>query len=187
MWLFGYGSLIWKVDFPYERRLVGYIQGYVRRFYHYSTDHRGTEEYPGRVVTLLPSQNPEDQVWGVAYEIADDENNSVLASLDHREKNGYERVTVTFYPSPDLDCHLEPFDIIVYIGLRESKWFAGEASIEDMAERIVRSKGKSGYNLDYLCQLAASMRTIAPQVQDRHLFALEERALNIITTENTHN
>ncbi|KAJ8709115.1 hypothetical protein PYW07_008941 [Mythimna separata] len=169
MWVFGYGSLVWKVDFKYERKVVGYIKGYLRRFYQHSIDHRGVPGRPGRVVTLIQSNNPNSKVWGVAYKIRKEDVDQVTQHLDFREKNGYIKRTVTFHPKEAL----EPFELTLYVATEENESYAGEASIEDIAKQVVTSQGPSGTNKEYVYNLAAAMRELAPDVEDDHLFSLE--------------
>jgi hypothetical protein len=33
LWVFGYGSLVWKAGFEYDERIIGYVKGYRRVFY----------------------------------------------------------------------------------------------------------------------------------------------------------
>lgn len=176
MWIFGYGSLMWKVDFPYEEKKLGYIKGYARRFYQYSTDHRGTPENPGRVVTLIPAEDSYC-VYGIAYRIHNDDVESVLTHLDYREKGGYERKSIIFYPYYEED---KPFPLTLYLGDHDNINYAGPADIKVIAEQVYRSKGPSGTNSEYVLKLAKAMKMFFPHIADDHLFSLEKELTNLI-------
>ncbi|XP_020290791.1 putative glutathione-specific gamma-glutamylcyclotransferase 2 isoform X2 [Pseudomyrmex gracilis] len=159
MWVFGYGSLIWKADFPYEKKLIGHIKGYIRRFYQKSTDHRGVPSKPGRVVTLLASTNPNDEVWGVAYKISSENIDNVVNHLDFREKGGYKKKTVLFYPY-NLSKSVQTNSNTTHISKTS---FLTASTISDEAPFYLTIYIGEEDNPNYA----------APGVQDEHLFALE--------------
>lgn len=181
MWIFGYGSLIWKADFEFEERRPCFIRGYVRRFWQGSNDHRGTVEAPGRVVTLISSSEysklskdsvsdiEEHIVWGVAYRIAQDKVEEVSDHLDFREKNGYEIVTVDIF---DMAGTLITTDCRTYIAKSSNDSFLGPRDISEMARHIVHSVGPSGANWEYASNLRDAHLELFKGKEDRHLHDL---------------
>lgn len=166
VWLFGYGSLIFKADFPYLERRPASITGWARRFWQGSHDHRGTPESPGRVTTLVES--PGTVCVGMAYRVTPD----VFDHLDVREKNGYLRFTT---PMTFNDGSHE--EGLVYIATEDNAAFLGPAPEADIARQIDRSHGPSGANRDYLLMLAEALRELG--AEDEHVFGLEKVLLEI--------
>lgn len=160
IWLFGYGSLIYKVDFPFISSQPAYIRGWQRRFWQGSHDHRGTPESPGRVLTLIEA--PEEECFGIAYKVTAE----VFDHLDHREKNGYLRLIQTLH----FDSG-ESKPGVVYIGKPENAAFLGPASEQEIAEQIYGSVGPSGTNREYVYLLADALRRYG--VTDSHVLSVD--------------
>ncbi|PRD21613.1 UNVERIFIED_CONTAM: Chac2 [Trichonephila clavipes] len=131
---------------------------------------------PGRVVTIVPSSDPEDQVYGVAYEIDVEDIPTVTEYLDYREKDGYQQLSVIFY---SCATDLKPFELSIYIASTDNPFYLGPAPLEQVAKQIFLAEGPSGRNEDYLLQLADTMRKIAPNVKDDHLYELEKLVKNL--------
>ena len=81
LWIFGYGSLMWRPGFDYVERLPVRLHGYHRAFCVWSHRYRGTPERPGLVLGL----DRGGSCLGIAYRIAPEKQDTVLAYLHERE------------------------------------------------------------------------------------------------------
>lgn len=164
-WIFGYGSLVFRPGFAALETRAGCIRGWQRRFWQRSSDHRGTPEAPGRVVTLVPEAGA--LCWGVAYRIDPAAAGDVLAALDYRERAGYQRL--------EVDVELSGGARVTAIAYRASETnsdFAGPATLDEIAAVARAAVGPSGSNRDYVLSLARSLRELC--VDDPHVFALAD-------------
>ena len=165
VWLFGYGSLIYKADFPFIERRPASIAGWTRRFWQGSHDHRGTETAPGRVVTLVPDADA--LCHGMAYLVTPEE----FAHLDHREKNGYLRLAIDI--AFDTSSGGGSAEGLVYIATHENAAYLGPATEAEIARQIAASRGPSGPNSEYLLELARALRALGKD--DTHVFEIERQ------------
>lgn len=146
LWVFGYGSLIWRPAMQYQLAVNATALHWARRFWQGSHDHRGTIDAPGRVLTLVPKRDA--LCAGRVFQIAEEHVNKTLDELDYREKNGYERQW--------LDVSTDEFGIIkalTYIAPENNPAWLGDESIQAIAKQIYYAHGPSGANKDYVWEL----------------------------------
>ncbi len=170
LWLFGYGSIIWKTGFDYERAELGFIRDRARRFWQGSSDHRGTPDAPGRVVTLVDV--PGECCWGMAFLIPARQVAATMVELDYREKNGYVREAVVI-ETRSGEC----LEGITYHADVTNPHFLGDARLEDIAAQINRSTGPSGTNKAYILELDEALE--AHGIRDNHVRELAGLVRNL--------
>lgn len=158
LWVFGYGSLVWRPAFPFAERRAGSVRGWTRRLWQGSTDHRGTPGAPGRVATLV--RRAEAMCWGTAYRVAPEHRHEVLARLDVREQGGYDRhqLHATLIDGRAVQS-------LVYVATEDNPNYLGPAPLEAIAAQVRRSVGPSGPNIEYVLELAEALE---------HMDALDE-------------
>ncbi len=162
MWIFAYGSLIFRPSFVYLERRRAFLPDHARRFWQGSPDHRGIPEAPGRVATLVPA--PNEWCGGCVYRIDTRHADSTLAELDIREQAGFERHLLMVYDAPQGPAFTEA---IVYVAKQNNPHFLGPLDEAEIAAWVRRSRGPSGPNADYVLALHQALRSL--EIHDPHV------------------
>jgi glutathione-specific gamma-glutamylcyclotransferase len=161
LWIFGYGSLMWRPGFAYAERVRARLTGYRRCFCIYTTNHRGTPARPGLVLGL----DRGGVCDGVAYRVAAADARATAEYLRVREQvNGVYReahLPVTL----DGPTHREVL-AQTYIVERAHPSYTGQLTVAAQAHLIRGARGKSGNNLDYLINTLEHLETLGIREPD---------------------
>lgn len=145
LWVFGYGSLMWRPGFAYEEAQHARLIGYRRCFCIYSVYHRGTQDRPGMVLGLDRGGACE----GIAYRVRASRAAATTRYLRDREQvNGVYREA--HVPVQLITGEHREVQALTYIVERAHPNYAGQLPLAVQARLIHASRGRSGINLDYL-------------------------------------
>jgi cation transport protein ChaC len=156
LWIFGYGSLMWRPDFPFIERAAAGIAGYHRAFCIASTVHRGNRDRPGLVLGLDRGR----ACSGIAYRVAAADAPSVLAYLRKRELvyGVYREMFVTAHLAPGASVAMAP--ALAYTVERCHPSYTGRLPLATQAAIIRGARGQSGANLDYLINTVRHLKDL---------------------------
>ena len=167
LWVFGYGSLIWKPEFEFEARRPARIHGYHRRLCLRSVSYRGTHDYPGIVAGL----DRGGSCLGMAYRIGAAQATAVFRDLWERE------MFLGSYRPTWLQAHLlrgAAVEALAFVVRRDAFNYAGRLAEDELVDILRRACGSKGSSLEYLQRTVAALHEAG--LRDPHLERLMHRA-----------
>jgi glutathione-specific gamma-glutamylcyclotransferase len=144
IWVFGYGSLMWRPGFAHIRSLPGTLYGFHRSLCVYSHQYRGTPDKPGLVFGL----DRGGSCHGMVFEVAAARWNETLAYL--REREQLNQVYREIFKRVRVKGLTEPVEALSFVVDRAHAQYAGDLSGDDILRLIKQGKGQFGECQDYV-------------------------------------
>lgn len=168
LWVFGYGSLMWRPGFPFVEAHRAHLTGFRRCFCVYSIHHRGTRARPGLVLGL----DRGGACTGIAFRVKREHAVDVRNYLRAREQ------VEGVYRSVDTVVELEgegrEVTALAFVVERSHRNYARSLPLATQARIIASAAGISGSNADYLINTLSHLREM--EIREREL----ERILALV-------
>ena len=153
LWVFGYGSLMWRPGFDVVEARAATMFGVHRALCIYSWVHRGTRERPGLVLGL----DGGGSCRGMALRVASENRGQVIEYLRERE------LVTHVYKEVERPVMLnggERANALTYVVDRSHQQYAGKLPHEDLAKQVHGAVGQSGANEEYILNTVAHLREL---------------------------
>lgn len=164
LWLFGYGSLMWKPDFIHADREVARVQGYHRRFCLWQRRYRGNRFNPNLMLAL----DAGGSCWGVAFRVPAPNVEAKVSATWRRELvgNGYRPRWVTAHTGRG------PLQALVFVANRgNAERYAGRLPDDVVARYIAEACGEGGSGAEYLLETVLALEKL--RLRDSRLWRLQ--------------
>jgi len=168
LWVFGYGSLMWRPGFAFVERTPARVIGLHRSLCVYSFGHRGTPEKPGLVLGL----DRGGVCRGIAYRVTGSERAATLDYLRGRELMAGIYVYLETIRKVLLAKNPErSVQAVCYVVDRSHPQYAGRLTLEQQLHHVRQGHGVSGANRDYVLETVAALEALGVHDRDLHLLA----------------
>jgi cation transport protein ChaC len=150
LWVFGYGSLIWRPGFPFVDKRPARVMGAHRALCVYSWVHRGTPERPGLVLGL----DRGGTCRGIAFRVEPRDWDEVVSYLRAREQ------VTAVYRERMREIRFDDGAsamALAYLVDRSHAQYAGKLDEETQFRFVAEARGGSGANRDYVINTAAHL------------------------------
>ena len=166
LWVFAYGSLMWRPDFAFVERVEARLVGAHRALCVYSFVHRGTPERPGLVLGL----DRGGTCRGIAYRVPGAQRGKTVDYLREREQ-----VTSVYREAMrPIWLRREPerrVPALCYMVDRGHVQYAGRLSLEQQLHHVRQGHGQSGANRDYVIATVGALEKLGYRETELHLLA----------------
>ena len=171
LWLFAYGSLMWKPEpeIADAERHRATVIGWHRRFCLWQWRHRGSRATPGLMLAL----DQGGACCGVALRIAGPGAPAKLAGVWRREMvaNGYVARWVDLRLSSVDGAVPRSVRALTFVVNRRGGRYAGRLDDATVAAHIAAARGERGPSAEYLLETVAHCAELG--IHDRHLWRIQ--------------
>jgi cation transport protein ChaC len=152
LWVFGYGSLMWRPGFDFIEQVPARLIGEHRALCVYSFDHRGTPEKPGLVLGL----DRGGACRGIAFRVAASRRKATITYLREREQTThvYREVMRSVWLENEARLRVSA---MAYVVDRGHVQYAGRLTLAEQVRYVRQGHGRSGNNRDYVLSTVKSI------------------------------